>query len=385
MDEIDRRDFLIMSSAGAAALGAGGGAAHAATAGETREPVILMHGDGLDLSPADYAQCLAQLVAAGTVHSDYYSQGGSVETLEKQMAEHLGKESAIFLPTGTLANLLAVRQLAGEHGRVIVQEESHLYNDSGDGLPTLSRLQVIGLVPGKATFSLGQVQAEVERAASGKVRTPIRTISIESPVRRLWGQTFDFEEMKKISAFAAEQGIGLHLDGARLLLAESYTGVSPAEYASLFDTVYVSLWKYLNAGSGAILAGSTEQIDDLFHARRMFGGSLIYGWVYAAVAGHYLPGFSDRFGDAVRRSEEIYRLLSKRQSFEIERVPAGTNVVKLKVSGIRPEQFRQRLRETLIDLPEVLSDGSGFKIQVNETWNARAPEEIAETMIEAAS
>ncbi len=385
MNEIDRRNFLMMSSAGAAALGLGTGAAGADDAGARPLPVVRLHGDGLGLTPGEYAACLGQLAAEEKIEPDYYSRGGSVESLELRMAELLGKERAVFFPTGTLANQLAVRVLAGNEGRVLLQEESHLYNDSGDCCQRLSNLPVIGLSPGDGTFTLEQVQAELDRAATGRVSTPIRVIGIESPVRRLWGQVFDYEEMRRVSGHARDQGIGMHLDGARMFLAPPYTGVSVKQYAELFDTVYVSLWKYFNAGSGAILAGPDALLEEMYHTRRMYGGSLPYGWAFAAVAEHYLEGFSDRFQEAVDVSEEVFRNLESRSGFEIERLPNGTNVAKLKVAGTDLKRFRERLAENHIDLPEPLADGTGFKIQVNETWRFLTPDRLAGALIEAAA
>lgn len=383
MNEINRRNFLVMSSAGAAALGLGKGAVGAVDPKDGPSRVVRFHGDGLGLTPGEYATCLSQLAAEETIEPDYYSRGGSVEKLERRMAELLGKERAVFFPTGTLANQLAVGVLAGEEGRVLLQEESHLYNDSGDCCQRLSNLPVIGLGPGEATFSLEQVRAEVARVASGRVSIPIRVIGIESPVRRLWQQAFDFEEMKKISSFAREEGIGMHLDGARLFLAPPYTGISVEEYASLFDTVYISLWKYFNAGSGAILAGPDALLKEMFHTRRMYGGSLPYGWAFASVAGHFLEGFSDRFQEAVDVSEEVFRRLEDQSGFEIERVTDGTNTSRLKVAGTDAQEFRRRLANRKIDLPEPLADGKGFKIQVNETWRYMTPDQIAEVLVEA--
>lgn len=383
MNEIDRRNFLMMSSAGAAALGLGSGEADAGALENGPSPVVRLHGDGLGLTPGEYAACLGTLAAEGKVEPDYYSRGGCVENLERRMAELLGKERAVFFPTGTLANQLAVRVLAGEEGRVLLQEESHLYNDSGDCCQRLSNLPVIGLAPGEATFSLEQVQRELERAASGRVSTPIRVIGIESPVRRLWQQVFDFDEMKRISTFARDEGIGMHLDGARLFLAPPYSGVSVKEYASLFDTVYISLWKYFNAGSGAILAGPSALLEEMFHTRRMYGGSLPYGWAFAAVAEHFLEGFSDRFQEAVSGSEEVFKRLDQQSGFEIERLPNGTNTCRLKVDGTDAQEFRRRLAERKVDLPEPLAGGAEFKIQVNETWRFMAPDQLTETMIEA--
>src|SRR5215469_15570625 len=110
--------------------------------------------------------------------------------------------------------------------RVLVQRESHIYNDSGDCAQELSGLSLVPLAPERATFTLAEVEAEVARAEEGRVSTPVGAISIESPVRRVLGEVFDFVEMQRIAAFARDKGIGLHLDGARLFLASAYTRIS---------------------------------------------------------------------------------------------------------------------------------------------------------------
>ena len=152
---------------------------------------------------------------------------------------------------------------------MIVQGESHLYNDSGDCAQVLSDLNLLPLALSGGTFTLEEVEAAIRRAKGGRVQTGIGVISIESPIRRLLGKLFDYEEMKRICAFARAEGIATHLDGARLFMASGYTGITPAEYASHFDTVYVSMWKYFNAPSGAILAGPSVLLDNLYHTRRM--------------------------------------------------------------------------------------------------------------------
>src|SRR5207248_10313447 len=135
--------------------------------------------------------------------------------------------------------------------RVLVQRESHIYNDTGDCAQELSGLTLIPLAAERASFTLAEVEAEIARLPGARVATPVGVISIESPVRRLQGQVFDFAEMQRITAFAREHRIGLHLDGARIFLASAYTGIPPASYAALFDIVYVSLYKYFNAAAGA--------------------------------------------------------------------------------------------------------------------------------------
>ena len=242
---------------------------------------IHFRSDGLALSSAEYARLLARLAENDKIAADEFSRHGVVTQLEERIAAMLGKEAAVFLPSGTLANHLALRLLARRGRRVLVQRESHIHNDAGDCVQELSGLTLIPLAPARATFGLAEAAAEVTRAEDGRVATPVGAISIESPVRRVGGEVFDFTEMQRIAAFAREQGIGLHLDGARLFLAHPYTGIAPQTYAALFDTVYVSLYKYFNAAGGAVLAGSRHLLDNLHHQRRMFGGALRQAWPYA--------------------------------------------------------------------------------------------------------
>ena len=204
------------------------------------------------------------------------------------MAALLGKEAAVWLPTGTLANHLAVRLLAGNRRRVLVQAESHLFNDCGDCAQTLSGLHLVPLAPGRATFTLEEVERAAYDASLGRVETPIGAIQIETPVRRRHGERFDFEEMKKVAAWARAHNVGLHLDGARLFLEGAYAARPVKEYAALCDTVYISMYKYFNAASGAVLAGPKALLAGLYHTRRMFGGGLPQVWPFAAVALHYL-------------------------------------------------------------------------------------------------
>src|SRR5262245_42181713 len=147
------------------------------------------------------------------------------------MARVLGKERAIFMPTGTLANHLAVRALAGGPSRVIVQSESHLYCDEGDCAQTLSGLTLMPLAPGQATFSVDEVQRILAETRNGRVVPRVSVISIESPVRRRVGERFDPAEIAKIVALARREGIKLHLDGARMFLQAAYTGESVAAMA----------------------------------------------------------------------------------------------------------------------------------------------------------
>ena len=331
-------------------------------------------GDGIPLTAEEYAALLTRLLKSGKTALDSYSRGGCVEALEARMAELLGKEAAIWMPTGTLANHLAVRTLAGTRRRVLVQAESHLYNDSGDCAQSLSGLHLVPLAPGKATFTVDDAERAMSASTGGRVNTPIGAIQIESPVRRRLGEKFDFAQLDRICAWARQRGIGLHLDGARIFLESAYSGRPVKEYAFRFDTVYVSLYKYFNAASGAILAGPKALLDGMVDTRRMFGGGLNRVWPFAAVALHFLEGFEDRFHSAVKASEKVIDTLAKDGNFEIERVPNGTNIFHLRTTGVNAPIYQQRLESAGVSAR--VPPGSRFTMQVNETWLRVPPEEI---------
>lgn len=340
--------------------------------------------DGLGLTPQEYSSQLNRLAEEAKINADYYSRGGTVEELEQQFARLLGKESAVFMPTGTLANHIAVRKLAGENRRVLVQAESHLYNDSGDGATVMSGLNLIPLAPDQATLPLDEVKRWVERSASGRVETRIGAISIESPVRRKRHEMFGFEEMNKISAYAREHNIKLHLDGARLFNIPHHSRRRIEEYTALFDTVYVSLWKCFNAASGAMLAGSKQFTEGLFHVRRMFGGSLPQAWPLIAVAAQHAGSYLEAYANAWKTADGFLSILQKDDRFRAEKIANGTSIFKMRIAGVDPEKFLQRLQERNIILSHPDKNAGVFWMTVNTTLNRVSPEELANSFVRSA-
>ena len=372
---INRRSFLAAAGLPALAFGAARAEAIGAPADAAADRTVRLSGDGVGLTPPQYSALLMRLLDEKSMTPDSYSLGGIVEELETQCARILGKERAIFMPTGTLANHMAVRALAGGPSRVIVQEQSHFYLDEGDCAQTLSNLTLMPLATGRATFTADDVLRLLEQTKGGRVVSRVSVIAVETPVRRMTGAHFDAGELAKIVAIARKEGIRLHLDGARIFLQAAYTGDNVVEYARPFDTVYVSLYKYFNAASGAILAGPRDVIDGMFHGRRMFGGGLNTVWPFALVARHYLDGFAQRYGTAVKISEDWIRGLPQ-DAFTVERIPSGTNLFRLRVRGTDPTVFRKRLAErgVLLSPPQ----GDAFLVGVNETLNRTTAPELVD-------
>lgn len=213
-----RKDFLKIGGMIAATASQANVYGH--SVGKTQEAmgqVDFIH-DGLLLTPKEYASLLMKLADEGKIKPDYYSNGGVVAEMEATFATLMGKESAVFMPTGTLANHIAVRHLANSNRRVIVQEQSHLYNDTGDCSQTLSNLNLIPIGVNSTEFSLEEVENIVKKTQTGRVELKVGVISIESPVRRQKDQMFAFENVKKIANYAKSKDIKMHLDGARLFV-----------------------------------------------------------------------------------------------------------------------------------------------------------------------
>jgi threonine aldolase len=339
--------------------------------------------DGLGLSTAEYSQLLAKLARDGQAGQDVYLNGGCVAELEARFAKLLGKERAAFLPTGTLANHLAIRCQAGAKSRVLVQAESHVYRDTLDCVPTLSHLNLVPLAAGKATVPVTDVEEAYRQATARPFPVEVGVISLECPVRRKLGEAFDVGEMARISAFARKHDIRMHLDGARLWIASAYTGVSPGEYAAHFDTVYVSLYKYFNAGAGAILAGPRAVIEQVTHAQKLFGGGMYQAWPYAAVALHYLDGFAERFQKATATAGALFDRLGRHPRFQVERIPNGTNVVKLHVKDVDGARYQAALKNRGVRINNPRPGSAEFFLTVNESLNRRPADDLAKAFIDA--
>jgi threonine aldolase len=342
----------------------------------TADRRVVFRGDGEPRTPSDYVRRLAELDAASPIEADDYSRGGAVERLERAMAEELGTEAAIFVATGTLANLLAIHHhTRGRGSRVLIQEQSHVYNDTGDGATVLAGLNLIPLAPGRAAFCADEVEEALGRAASGRVVTPVGALVIESPVRRQHGQIVRFDDLRAISALCRERGVPTHLDGARLYMMAAATGVPVREYCALFDSVYVSLWKYFGAPFGAILAGPASMIEGMYHQRRMFGGGLPHSSLAATLALDGLPGFAARFTEAIAKARELFAEVSRLPGLSVEPFEQGSNIFPLRLgSGVDATRVAARLAEH--DVSVSAPEGDTIYLTVNTTVLRRSNEEL---------
>ena len=333
-----------------------------------QDKLVSFGGDGEPKSARSMLQTLIEFEEEFGFEADSYSLGGNVQEVEEKFAEMLGKEAAVFMPTGTLANHLAVRMLCGDKPRAIVQEQSHLYQDSGDCVSRLSNINLLPLAKDRPHFTVKELRQAVEQSEQGRVLTPVGALMIESPVRRQEGKVVPFNEMQAITDYCRERGIGTHLDGARLYMMSGATGISAKTYASLFDTVYVSLYKYFGAPFGSVLAGTAAFCDGLYHDRRMFGGGLASANFSAALALKGAEGFEERFNAAIKRATALFDKLNTLAGIHVGRIENGSNIFPMDLSrDLDLDKFVKILQEQSISVSLSDPDQRRGTLRVNTT------------------
>ena len=313
---------------------------------------VVFSGDGEPQTPRTVIERLSAMLEADELRPDTYSLGGNVEAFERRMAEQLGKEAAIWMPTGTLANHLALRRHSGTKARVVLQEQSHIYQDEGDALARLSGLNAIPLAGGKPYFTASELQKAIDLSVTGRVLNPVGAVSIESPVRRQAGQMMPWNEMKSVTKLCREAGIPVHLDGARLYMMSAATGIAAKKYTELFDSVYVSSWKYFGSPFGAILVGPREFIEGMYHDRRMFGGGLPSAYIATALSMNGQDGFVERFGESLAKAKTLFVLIDELPGVKIGQFEHGSNVFELQLdSSMDTDRFIDSLLDSGISIP----------------------------------
>ncbi len=321
--------------------------------GRTRAPdTVVFSGEGEPQTPQSIVDRLGVLLSEGNLQPDSYSLGGTVEALEERVARELGNEAAIWMPTGTLANHLALRRHCGTKSRVVLQEQSHIYHDVGDTLARLSGLNVIPLATDRPFFTADELQTALDQSVGGRVLNPVGVVSVESPVRRQAGQVVPWDEMQAISRLCHERAIPLHLDGARLYMMSAATGKNIKEYADLFDSIYVSMYKYFGSPFGAVLAGSSEFIDGMFHDRRMFGGGLSSSYLIAGLALDGMDGFEIRYKETFDKAISLFAEINKLSGVKVRRFEHGSNIFELVID---PEIDTDQFVGKLLDLGIVIT------------------------------
>ncbi|MCY3563427.1 MAG: low specificity L-threonine aldolase [Acidimicrobiia bacterium] len=257
----------------------------------------------------------------------------TTELLER-VAETLGAEDALFMPSATMANEIAVAVHCSPGDEIITERSSHLVNFEAGGPGVLAGVQTRMLEGVNGIFGADQVAAAIR--PKGNLYMPeTALVVVEQTANMGGGAVWPLESLREVASVSADAGVATHMDGARLFNAVVKTGVSAKDYAQGYDSVTICFTKGLGCPFGAVLAGSEEFIQRAWRLRQLLGGGLRQSGFMAALCLYALEHNVERLADDHRRASRIASTL--RDLELVERVlPAATNIVIFDISQDGP-------------------------------------------------
>jgi len=272
-------------------------------------------------------EAMRAAMARAEVGDDVYGEDPTVNELQEYAAALLGKEAALFLPSGTMANLIAFLIQARPGDTLILAEESHPFHYEAANLS-----RVGGLMPWPVPDPFGKLRPEAVAERIVQIDDPhfshTALVAIENTTNRGGGACYTPAEVEALGALARHHGIKLHCDGARLFNACAAIGATPADYGRHCDTVCFCLSKGLGAPAGSILAGTREAMREALRCRKMLGGGMRQAGVLAAAGLHALRHHVDDLKEDHRRTREFRAALEADGAAFV--MPSPTNIVYLR-------------------------------------------------------
>ena len=286
-------------------------------------------------------------IAAAAVGDEQKREDPTVNELEERAARLLGQDEAVYLPTATMANQIAIR-LHTELGDELVGEENcHVFISELGGPAVHSGVVTRGLPGVAGRYTAEQVRAAYRVPAIHSPRT--RLLWVENTHNASGGRIWPLEEIGELHAVALELDLRFHLDGARLLNASVALGVEPAEIAGRFDTVTLCLSKGLGCPLGAILAGKADVMGGARRFKHLFGGAMRQAGIVAAAGVYALDNHVERLADDHRRAKRLaLGLAAVGLAVDPDRVE--TNFVQVDVAPLTKEEAMARLAEQGVGL-----------------------------------
>ena len=253
--------------------------------------------------------------------------------LEERVADLLGKEAAVFLPSGSMCNEIAIKVHTEPSDEVICDRSSHIVGFESGGPAMLSGVMIYALEGDRGRFSAEQVRHAIRPVTRYMPRS--RLVSIEQTANLAGGSIWPVELIDEVAGVAHDAGLATHMDGARLLNAVVATGIPATRYGRDMDSVWIDLTKGLGAAVGAVLAGSAEFIDRAWRWKQQWGGSMRQSGILAAMGLYALDHHVDRMAEDHARASRIGEALAGMSLIE-EVLPVETNIVVFRIEEAGP-------------------------------------------------
>ncbi len=265
-------------------------------------------------------------MAQAEVGDDVFGDDPTVQALERAAAALVGKAAGLFVPSGTMANQLAIRVHCRSGDEAVVHTGSHIMNYEGGAAAALWGVTLRAVTSDDGTLPLDQLAAALHTEFDNHL-APTRLVCVENTHNGCGGVVVDPTHTAAIAALVRPHGIAMHLDGARLANAAVASGRSLAEIAAPFDTVSLCLSKGLGAPVGSVLSGSVEQIGRARHWRKRLGGGMRQVGILAAAGLYALQHNLQRMGDDHRRARRLAEAIAGEATLAVDLSKVQTNLV----------------------------------------------------------
>ncbi|MFT6397413.1 MAG: threonine aldolase [Bradymonadia bacterium] len=253
---------------------------------------------------------MREAMLAAPLGDDVFGDDPTVNLLQTQLAELLGKERALFVPSGTMANQLAVRSHTCSGDEIVLHHRSHIYNYEGGGAAALAGVSIRTIESADGSLPLDAVEAALHLSSDPHF-APTSLVCFENTNNGCGGVIVPQDNITAVMTLVRERAqksgkeIGFHLDGARLFNAQAASGVPVRELAAGFDTVSICLSKGLGAPVGSVLVGSEALIQRAYRFRKMYGGGMRQAGILAAAGLHALKHHVAGLTDDHRRAKRL--------------------------------------------------------------------------------
>ena len=287
---------------------------------------------------------MREAMARAEVGDDVYGDDPTALRLQERAAEMFGKEAALFVPSGTMGNQIAVRLHTQPGQEVIIEERSHMFNLEMAGMAVISGALAHPIQCPDGIMDWNSIEAAIRPSSSHFAQTGL--IAIENTQNLAGGSVMSFESMQEITDRAHRKGLPVHLDGARIFNAAIVLKRDVAEIASLFDSVMFCLSKGLGAPVGSMLAGSRDFIERAVPVRRMLGGGMRQVGVLAAAGLVALEKMTARLHEDHANAQLLARGLAEIHGIKIDPERVQTNIIVFDVgeSGQTPSVLVTELK-----------------------------------------
>jgi threonine aldolase len=320
---------------------------------------------------------MRKAMAEAEVGDDVYGEDPTVRRLEERVADLLGTEAALFVPSGTMANQLALRAHTRPGDEVILGQNAHCWRYESGALASLAGLQSY-LTPGP-TFTAAEVEAAF-KSGSDVHAAPTRVVAVENTHNMGGGICWDRRQLDDVITTAHRLGLVAHLDGARLWNAAIAGNTSERELARGFDSISVCLSKGLGAPVGSVVAGTRDFIRICHRLRKMYGGGMRQVGILAAAGLHALDHHRARLADDHANARALAEALAGGRHLRVDPARVATNIVMIDLERGSSQAVLDQARErgVLLGAPGPQRIRAVAHLDVDRAGVLRAAEIVAE-------